>query len=85
MDIRSLLCRAVDLYILLMFLRIVLSFFPMPPGGAMAKASMVLRSITDPLLDPLRRIIPPLGAFDLSPLVLMLTLRIVVQGLILRC
>jgi YggT family protein len=85
MNIRELLCRAVDLYILLMFVRIVLSFFPMAPSGGLAKVSMLLRSITDPLLDPLRRILPPLGGFDLSPLVLMLTLRILVQGLILRC
>jgi YggT family protein len=85
MNIRELLCRLVDLYILLMFVRIVLSFFPTAPGGALAKVSMALRSITDPILDPLRRIIPPLGGFDLSPLVLMLTLRIVVQGLILGC
>jgi YggT family protein len=33
-----------------------------------------LRRITDPLLEPFRRIIPPLGMFDISPIVVLLLL-----------
>jgi len=41
--------------------------------------------VTEPLLAPLRRIIPPIGGLDLSPLVLLLGLQIVVSGIILQC
>lgn len=35
-----------------------------------------IRALTDPLMRPLRRIIPPIGSIDLSPLVAFLLLRI---------
>lgn len=34
-----------------------------------------LGSIIDPLLDPIRSIIPGLGMFDISPIILMLILQ----------
>jgi len=36
---------------------------------------MVLRSISDPILAPARRIIPPIGGLDLSPMVVILALN----------
>jgi YggT family protein len=33
--------------------------------------------LVDPLLDPIRRNIPPLGMFDFSPLVLIIAIQIV--------
>ena len=38
-----------------------------------------VRALNDPLLRPLRRIIPPLGGVDLSPLVLLILLQIAVR------
>ncbi|MFJ3056004.1 YggT family protein [Herbaspirillum sp. NPDC087042] len=35
-----------------------------------------VRALNDPLLRPLRRVIPPLGGVDLSPLVLLILLQI---------
>jgi YggT family protein len=82
---RNILCTALNLYVIVIILRMVLSFFPVAPGTPMYKISALLRSATDPLLLPLRRIIPPIGAFDLSPLVLLLGLQIIVGQLILGC
>lgn len=42
---------------------------------------MVLYQLTEPLLAPIRRIIPPIGGLDLSILVLMILLQMVQLGL----
>ena len=54
------------LYTLLIFIRIIFSW------GMVSYANPVMRFLlrmTDPLLVPLRRMIPPLGIFDISPIV----------------
>jgi YggT family protein len=42
----------------------------------------VLWSVTDPILEPLRRIIPPLGMFDISPLVALILVQVVHRAVI---
>jgi YggT family protein len=57
---------ALALYGLLIFIRIIFSW------GQVSYANRVMRflvSATDPLLLPLRRMIPPLGFMDISPIV----------------
>ena len=57
------------------FLRAILSWF-VPPGSDNAIIRL-LRDITEPVLNPLRRILPQMGALDLAPLVAMVVLKIV--------
>jgi len=61
--------------------RILLSWFPIRPGGLMQDIIEVLYSFTEPVLRPIRKIIPPIamgaGFLDLSPLILMLLLRVI--------
>jgi YggT family protein len=83
------LCRLVDLYVVCVFARIILSWFPLSPGGLVASVADFLVAITEPVLGPVRRMLPPVGVggmgLDLSPIIVLLLLRIVVQGLILNC
>ena len=54
------------IYSLLIFIRIIFSW------GRVSYTNRVMRFLvraTDPLLVPLRRMIPPLGMFDISPIV----------------
>lgn len=54
------------LYTLLIFIRIIFSW------GMVSYTNRVMRFLvntTEPLLGPLRRLIPPLGTFDISPIV----------------
>jgi YggT family protein len=48
--------------------------------------SYSLRRLTDPILDPIRRILPDLGGLDLSPIVALLLIeflrRLVIQFLV---
>jgi YggT family protein len=71
--IQTLICRLLDAYLIVMFARIILSWFPINPGSGMASVYGFLYSITEPVLGPIRRVIPPLGmggmGLDLSPLV----------------
>lgn len=56
----------ISIYILLIFMRIVFSW------GMVSYGNRIMRFLvdaTEPLLGPLRRLIPPLGRFDISPIV----------------
>ncbi|MGH9231090.1 MAG: YggT family protein [Acidimicrobiales bacterium] len=70
---QTLVCRLLDAYLIILFARIILSWFPINPGSGMASVYGFLYTITEPVLGPIRRVIPPLGmggmGLDLSPLV----------------
>ena len=55
----NILCFVLNAYLIALFARIILSWFPVSPGGAMAQIFSVLYSITEPVLGPIRRAIPP--------------------------
>ena len=69
----EIICRLLQAYLIIMFARIILSWFPIEPGSGLAQIYGFLYSITEPILGPIRRIIPPVGAggmgIDLSPLI----------------
>jgi YggT family protein len=70
------LCDLIQVYIVVLFVRAIFSWFPPPSCGA-ATLYRILLDLTEPVLAPLRRVIPPVGAFDLSFLVLIVFLYIV--------
>jgi YggT family protein len=60
-----------DVYMLLIVIRIIFSW------GNVSYTNRVMRLLvnaTDPILAPMQRIIPPLGVFDISPIVALLIL-----------
>jgi YggT family protein len=69
--VANILCPLLQLYLVALFGRIILSWFPISAGSALASIYGFLYTITEPVLGPVRRVIPPLGgggmAFDLSP------------------
>ena len=77
MDIGCLLAQLLGLYGIALFGRIILSWFPLAPGGAMASVFGVLYSITEPVLGPVRRVLPSVAMIDLSPIVVFIGLGIV--------
>ncbi len=80
----ELLCQLINFYIVAFIVRIVLSWFP-SGSSALAMVTRFLSTITDPVIQPIRRIMPATGALDLSPLIALLLLQIVVRGLIFKC
>jgi len=74
-------CALLLAFIVVLFARAVLSWFPIRPGTPMATISLVLSDLTEWALRPLRRVIPPVGMFDLSFLVLTFGLLILRQAI----
>ncbi len=81
----GILCSLVQIFIYMIIVRVVLSWFPSTSGGLIAQISFFVGRFTEPVLDWTRRIMPRTGALDLSPLVVLLFLQIVVQRMILGC
>lgn len=71
----GLICQLLTLYVFIIFGRILLSWFPLAPNGAMATIYSFLFRITEPVLGPVRRLVPfvRLGgaALDLSPIIVL--------------
>jgi YggT family protein len=82
--VENILCPLLQLYLIALFARIILSWFPISPGGAMASIYSFLYTITEPVLGPVRRVIPPIGgggmAFDLSPIIVLIVLQVVIAA-----
>lgn len=69
-------------YILAIVGVILFSWFPMEPDGPASRLYVVLRRITDPVLEPVRRLIPPIGGVvDVSPMLVLLVL-FTIRGLL---
>jgi YggT family protein len=56
------------------FFRALLSWFPIDPNNPLVT---ILYEITEPILDPLRRVIPRLGMIDITPLVAIIIIQVV--------
>ena len=78
-------CSLLQLYLIALFGRIILSWFPLSPGSAMASIYSFLYTITEPVLGPVRRVIPPIGgsgmAFDLSPIIVLVVIQVVIGAI----
>jgi YggT family protein len=77
----EIICALLLLFVVVLFLRAVLSWFPLRPGTPLATISGILFDLTEWALRPLRKVIPPVGMFDLSFLVLTFGLLILRQAL----
>ena len=84
----AILCLFLNIYLIALIGRILLSWFPLEPGSVMASVYSFLFTVTEPVLGPLRRAIPPVGGssfrIDLSPIIVFLGIRII-QGAVLGC
>ncbi len=68
------LVRAIfELYSFILLARVLISWFRVDPYHPLVRA---LHQLTEPLLAPIRRILPPAGMLDLSPIVGFIVIRI---------
>lgn len=72
-----LLCAFITVYLVVLAARAVLSWFPVRPGSALTSIRGLLADLTEPVLRPFRSIIPPVGMFDLSFMIVFFLLFIV--------
>jgi len=69
-----------ELLTLAIIFRAILSWFQPRPTS---KLTIILYRITEPLLAPLRRIIPRVGMFDFTPLIAIILLQLIYYLIIL--
>jgi len=73
--------RIIQFLVLIVIVKVILSYF-MPPY---AQVRQYLDRFVDPILEPVRRFVPPVGMMDFSPMVLIFILIIldsIVTGLL---
>lgn len=82
----ALISLLLELFVLCLLASIVLSWFPPSRPGPLATIRNALFRITEPVLAPIRRVIPPLRlggiALDLSPLILLIAIQILQSFLV---
>lgn len=74
MTLETMVLSIISFYGYLIIAYVVMSWFPV--GGAFADLFNVLGTLVDPYLALFRRVIPSMGAFDISPIVAILMLRL---------
>jgi len=70
--------QIIDLYSLIVFVAVVMSWMQLPPSNPIAQ---LVHALTEPVLGPLRRVLPSMGGLDFSPMVLLIGLQML-RGLL---
>ncbi|HCF61974.1 MAG TPA: hypothetical protein DFS52_28755 [Myxococcales bacterium] len=68
----------IDAYSLVVFVSVIASWMQPPPDHPVVRYS---GKLTEPLLNPLRQILPSMGGVDFSPMLLLLGLQILKRAL----
>jgi YggT family protein len=84
--ILHILAGLVEAYVVVLIVRALLSWLPMRPGSPMIPVQRALAAVTEPVLRPIRRLLPPVraggAAIDLSIMLVILLAQIVVIPLL---
>ena len=62
---------------LLLIARAILSWFPIGFDSPIRPLADGVHRLTEPVVAPVRRVLPPMGGFDLSVLVVLLVIRLI--------
>ena len=68
-----LLLTLIDAYSFVVLVAVILSWVQVPHNNPV---SQFVNTLTEPLLDPIRRALPAMGGLDFSPMVLLIGLQI---------
>ncbi len=63
----------IDAYSVIVFVAAILSWLHLPPSVQVVR---IARMLTEPALAPIRRLVPPKGRIDFSPLILLVLLQV---------
>ena len=74
-----LIAKLIDYYSVVIIVAVILSFLQLPPSNQVVR---ITRMMTEPALAPIRRLVPPAGRIDFSPLILLVLLQILGRALI---
>ena len=69
-----LVARLIDLYTLVLVAAVLVSWANVSRDNPIVR---FLHAVTEPVLEPIRRVLPELGGIDFSPVVVIVVLRLV--------
>lgn len=75
--IKDLVVQAIEIY---WFICIIYIFMSWVPNARESSFGQAIGKIVEPLFAPFRKIIPPIGMIDISPLVALFALRFAIGG-----
>lgn len=86
MSLWNILAYIVEVYVIVLIARALLSWLPARPGTALYRFVRVLDALTEPVLRPIRRVLPPIRAggmgIDLSIIIVVIVAQLVVVPLL---
>jgi YggT family protein len=85
-NVLNILAYLVEAYVVVLIARALLSWLPAHPGSMLFRLVRALDSITEPVLRPIRRVLPPIRAggmgIDLSIIIVVIVAELVVIPLL---
>jgi YggT family protein len=78
------LCALGNLYLIILIARAIFSWFPLSPGSPFIPIVRFLHTVTEPLLAPMRRIIPAVGMIDISFVIVFFVFELVILPILCR-
>ena len=76
MVIRNFVEILVQVLVIAIFLRAIITWFRLAPDNPLV---VILTQVTEPILSPLRRVVPSLGMIDITPWIAMILLQFLGQ------
>jgi YggT family protein len=73
-----------QLYVVILVVRALFSWFPYRADSPLNPVRRLVFTLTEPVLAPFRRIIPPVGMLDLSFLVAFIVVEVIVSQVLAR-
>jgi YggT family protein len=77
----TIIAAILNIFLFVLLVRVVLSYIPSQPGSALGTVQRVFEAVTEPVLRPVRKAVPPLraggAAIDLSPIIVWVAILII--------
>jgi YggT family protein len=85
-NVFNIIAYLVEAYVVVLIARALLSWLPARPGTALYRVVRALDAVTEPVLRPIRRVLPPIRAggmgIDLSIIIVVIVAELVVIPLL---
>ena len=75
----GLICAIANIYVLIVIARTISTFFPISSGSPLLPVVDFLYKATEPVFAPIRRVLPTVGSFDFTPVVVIIGVNVIAR------
>lgn len=76
---KYLIIQVLDVYMIVILIRVVMSWMRVNQYSSIVK---IVYNLTEPVLAPVRNVMPHMGGLDISPMVVFFAYRLIVRSII---